>query len=512
MTLVNIDVYSHNVVVSQFGYRCREALLAYCKTLGQLGRVKVGSQYVWRIVKVFVGCTADRSEFHFHINQYSDVIDQLKRFGILESQMEIKTHKPKPGVRYDMLMLPKWVAKPEQVPVIEYTVESGITKTLPLQPGAGKTFCGLKTASMLGVRTAITARAQYVAKWVSDIKEQYGYGPKEIMTVQGSKDLKTLIKLAKAGELDSRFIIISNKTLHGFIKHYETTSGDRVLYGTSPAKLLGLLGIGLLIRDEVHLDFHFNYRTDLYTHVPKTLNLSATLVSDDNFINKMFAVMFPIHTRYNKSVYKKYIIATAISYRIATPRKIQCQNFAFKSYSHVLFEQSIMRSSAVLGQYFDLIWYIMDITYMRERKPGLKLLIYFSTTEMCTLAVNFLKTKAPLLTIKRKVEEDPYQNMLTADVVVSTLQSVGTGHDIPGLFKTINTVSINGRQINEQAKGRLRELKGEWDGLVPEYIYLFCKDIPKQVEYHVNKLDQFKDTVVAHVERASGHTLKHSSY
>jgi hypothetical protein len=509
MTLVHIDVYSHNVVVSQFGYRCKEALLAYCKTLGQLGRVKVGTQYVWRIVKVFVGCTANRSEFHFHINQYSDVIDQLKRFGILESQMQITTHAPKAGMSYKMPLLPKWVAREDQVPVIDYIMEPGITKTVPAQPGFGKTFIALKAASLVGKRTAITVRAQYVKKWVSDIKEQYGYGPKEIMTIQGSKDLKNLIKLARAGALCSRFIIISNKTLHGFIKHYEESNGDRSLYGCTPGKLMALLGIGLLIRDEVHLDFHFNFRTDLYAHVPKTLNLSATLESDDNFINKMFGVMFPHHTRYNKSVYKKYIIATAITYRFATPKRVQCQNFAFKSYSHVLFEQSIMRYTSVLAQYFELIWYITDITYMRERKSGLKLLIYFATTEMCTLAVAFLKTKAGHLTIKRKVEEDPYQNMLTADVVVSTLQSVGTGHDIPGLFKTINTVSINGRQINEQAKGRLRELKGEWTGLVPEYIYLFSPDIPKQAEYHRNKLEQFRETVVAHVERASGKTIRH---
>jgi hypothetical protein len=87
------------------------------------------------------------------------------------------------------------------------------------------------------------------------------------------------------------------------------------------------------------------------------------------------------------------------------------------------------------------------------------------------------------LDVRRYVGEDPYDNLMNATVCVSTLGSAGTGHDIPGLITVIMTHSLRARKKNIQGPGRLREK----EGVDMEFEYFTCKDIPKQMEYHIAK-------------------------
>lgn len=507
MNSIDIDVYSHHLTVTGFSPRGKEALLSFCRTMGQVGKVKVNQQLLWKIVKVFVGVHADRSVFRFHVNQLEVIKEHFHRFGYLDSQFNVRFHKPEVGVDVELKMLPKWVAREHQIPIIDYCVADGSSKTVTLQTGKGKTFLSLASAEQIGKRTALTMKGGYIKKWCGDIKSIYGYGPKEIMVIQGSKDLKTAIALGLEGKIDSKFIFFSNKTMHSFLKHYESTNGDTSLYGCAPQDLYRILGIGLIIRDEVHQDFHLNFRLDLYTHVNKTINLSATLHSGSPFLNKMYLVMFPTETRFKGSIYTKYIGVTGLSYRVADPRKVKSMSFGFKSYSHVIFEESLMRNGKLLQDYLAMIFKIVDHKFLQERKPGQKMIIFFAKVEMCSIAMDYIQKRVPALTVKRKTMDDPYENVLTADILVSTLMSAGTALDIPGLLRVLMTVSIDSPQANEQAMGRLREMTGEWAGTLVEFLYLFCLSVPKQVDYHYNKIELLKDKAKFHNERALNITI-----
>jgi superfamily II DNA or RNA helicase len=115
---------------------------------------------------------------------------------------------------------------------------------------------------------------------------------------------------------------------------------------------------------------------------------------------------------------------------------------------------------------------------------------------MCTEYTKVLKDRYPDLDVRRYVEDDPYENIIEADIRVTTVQSGGTAIDIPKLRVAIMTVSIDSPVSNLQALGRLRELKDR----DVKFYYLYCVQIPKQVQYHRNRKLLFEPKVASVVE------------
>lgn len=494
-----IDIYSHFIRVHSLSPRGRDSMLAYCRTLGQVGKVKDGHRWVYKIVRVFVGVYNNRDVFHFNVNQLEEVTNQLASYGILKSDIVFSKHEPASGVKYKMPMLPNWKLREDQVPKVDYVLEPGRIKVLNVQTGEGKTVMAMMAASLMGVRTLLTMKGGFTKKWLGDLKGGFGYGPKQICVVGSTNDFINLIKIAKAGKLDSRFIMIPNKLYYMFLQHYELTNGDTSYYGCSPIELCEILGIGFVIRDEGHMEFHLNFRLDLYSHVNKILILSATLDSDSPFLNKMMRYAYPPEKRMQGEA-KRFIKVVGVSYYLKHEKVVRCQNLAFKSYSHIIFEQSIMRSEKLLFQYLDFVYRVLEHYFINQRPEGLKSIVFFATVEMCNHFMSHCQYKSDKLVYKRYTQEDPYENLLTADVAVTTLKSAGTAVDIPGLFVALMTDSINSKQLNLQAKGRTRALRPPHDHLNPFFIYLFCRSIPKQVEYHRNKIEIFRGNVHSHGE------------
>lgn len=358
------------------------------------------------------------------------------------------------------------------------------------------TAMSLAALAQIKTRVALIIKGMYVDKWISDVREMYGLKPGEIMVVRGSKDLINIIELAKAGELDAKFIIITNKTLYNYFKAYEGGNLESVGYGCKPEELFEVLRVGVRQIDEVHQDFHLNFRIDLYTHVPKTISLSATMESDDKFINRMYELMFPPSIRFHGIAYDKYISVQALFYKAEDIRKIRYVGRR-KSYSHVQFEQSLMKQKRLLKKYMDLISLVVNKSYLRKREKGQKMLIFCATVDMCTLVRDHLERtlEQEKLDIRRYVSEDSYDNLLEADVIVSTIKSAGTAVDIPHLRTCFMTDALFSRQANEQTVGRLRRLK-KWPDVTPEFIYLVCEDIPQHIRYHQHKENVLADKVL----------------
>ena len=134
----------------------------------------------------------------------------------------------------------------------------------------------------------------------------------------------------------------------------------------------------------------------------------------------------------------------------------------------------------------------ISIVYYENRKDkGDKLLIFFSTIDMCTLMHKAFSKHYADLNVKRYVEKDSYDEMLSGDIIISTNGSVGIGIDIPNLITTIQTVPISSRQLNIQALGRLREIEGK----EVIYISLSCENIVLHKKYKDKRLHVLKKRV-----------------
>lgn len=434
------------------------------------------------------------NEFRFNINQFYPFINFIHDRHIKPSMynlVEVPIYKP---IEINCKLRPEWIKRDNQVPVINYMVKTNSPSVCAtIRTGTGKTFCALCSTIELGYRTLILVKPAYIDKWVSDVEKTIDINIKDIMTVQGSNQLRGLIDLALNNKLNSPYIIISNKTLLAFINFYENEPdiNTKNNYGCYPDELYEILGIGTIIIDEVHQDFHGLYRTFLYTNVKKTISLSATLTSNNWELDRMYKLLFPMQNRFTDLAVENYITCYAISYDIKELNRIRTTDIGSTFYSHNAFEKSILRYPPLLKSYKEMIKYIIDISYIHNYKRGDKLAIFASSVKMCTELTMYLKEIYRHLDVKRYVEDDPYSNVIDSDIRITTIMSGGTAIDIPGLTTVIQTINILSSQSNIQTLGRLRDIKDR----KTEFYYLYCPQIPKHRIYHKQRKDFMNEYV-----------------
>lgn len=494
---MQIDLFSHCVKVTRFNQIGKGALLEYCRGLAQWGPVRVGpGRFERRMLRVFVGVTATRDEFRFHINQFEDLCRHLARYGFyMDTNVRLIHHPIYAPVPCEFTMRDLREERDYQIPLVNYLVEPGSNKVVNLQTGRGKTFIALKALQRIAHRVVCVVKGMYIDKWVPDVESAYVLKKGDLMVIRGKEHLNRLIMLAQADVLEAKFILISLKTMFLFLKHYESHGATELGSLIHPEDFYPLIGAGVRLIDEVHQDFHCNFRQDLYTHVPKTISLSATLESDDPFINSMYALTWPMGIRAPHVEYDRYIVVKSLWYSLNKPQRVRWKN-AMKQYSHVLFEQSIMKDKDMLTNYVEMINAIVMTSFIRTYEEGQKMLIFFATIEMCTYVVGYLKSLHPSLKVGRYVEEDKVEELHESDLIVSTLISAGTAVDVPNLRICLMTTALSSKQANIQALGRLRRLK-DWPHIHPEFIFLSAREMEKHRQYAEQKREKTDGKVLS---------------
>lgn len=506
-TAIRIDVFSHHIKVYNLNRQGLGAALDFCRGVAHFGLKKVRGRFIPAMTKVFVGTTHDRTEFRFHRNELDVILRHFGNNGFSGRMVHVEympLYEPK---KVTLNYIEKRTPRDYQEPQIEYGLAPGHTKVITARPGRGKTFMALAIMSKLQVLTFFVIKPMYMEKWIKDAKEAFHFKKGELMTVRGSDQLKSVIALALNKELKATVILCSNATFHKYLKDYEKYPKmmREIGYGCTPEDFYRTLGAGLRVIDEVHQDFHLNYRQDLYSHIPLTLSLSGTLESDDKFITERYLVQFPADQRGPKMDDTSHVKVRALMYGFRNAEKrAKFINFAMKSYSHVMFEQSVMKKKEeLLRPYVNMICDITRHDFIHKREEGQKMVIYCSTVDLCTIVADRLKRLHPDINVTRYVSDDDYEEMLECDLIVSTLKSLGTAIDIPGLRVILMTDAVSSRQANLQAVERLRASPD----FSPEFFYLVCSDIEKHRDYHTHKKEVFRGRVVEHKELITNYSL-----
>lgn len=500
---LTITLYSHHFSCTKLSPRGRIICNGFAQKYVQYGFIQNRGQSHRAPLKVYAASTSDRGEYRFHINSLKDFKEYLVYMHCTGLLVDFESTIDFPVDTVDFKVKPNWVARDYQIPVIEYLVKpEPISKLVTLQTGEGKTASALLAIAQLKKRLVIIIKPMYIDKWISDVVKTYDINKDDILVVQGGNQLMALLVLAKECKITEKVIIISNKTFQIWLKAYEKFKFESLDVGYScyPYELFKELKAGIRLIDEVHQDQHLSFKLDLYTNVGCSISLSATMISTDPFIDRMHKLAYPLQTRYASPPLKKYFDAFAIKYRFNKPDKIRTSEYGSMSYSHNAFEDSVLKHISTLNNYLNLINYTIQISYLKVNKQNKRLLIFAYTVELITLIVEYLNREYPTLNIQRYVSEDDYQNLMTADICVSTLGSSGTAVDIPNLTTVIMTTAVSSIQANIQAFGRLRELK---DSPV-EFYYFVCTDIPKHIEYDNNKRNLFYQRAKSFREIYSG--------
>lgn len=494
MSLFTLTTASHFFKLSSLSPRAKSIALEFAR---RFVRYKVEKQpngrFLPTMVNVYAASTADRSEFRFHINTIDDFREFIKQRYITPELFTEDKKELLPATDIDLIIKPEWTLRENQIDLFKYLMdtEANPKKFVGAQTGFGKSLLGTKACIENGKRIVVIVRAMYVQKWVDDFKKYSNSEADDIVVIRGSASLQALLMLAENKELKAKIIIISSTTMQGWIKDYELSEKETLDagYACLPEDFFNHIGAGIRMIDEVHLEFHLFFKIDMYTNVAKSISLSATLLNNDKFLETIYQVAYPPKDRYQTLGLDRYIDSFAFLYHIKTYRKFNTTEYGSHNYSHGAFEKSILRDKDFTANYLALIQHIVNIGYIETYKPTQKFAVFCSSIKMCTVVTDFLKAQYPKLDVRRYVEDDPYENLLDADIRVTTVLSGGTAHDVANLVGVLLTISLSSIQANIQVLGRLRKLPD----VTPRFYYFSSLDIPKHLKFHEEKVRMLKE-------------------
>lgn len=437
---------------------------------------------------VFAAALKDRTEFRFHINAYSEFEALLKQENINPNLIKIEQLGDYEIFKFPIKMKKGFKLRDYQIPVYEYLIKSndGYNKMVGMYTGGGKGATSMAALAHLGMRTIVIVKPGYIKKWVDEFIEKMDIKLSEIMQIDDTKNLKAFLLLCEEGEIgDIKYIVLSNRIYLNWLKAYEEFGKDSEALGYSfaPDELFVKAKAGIRLIDEVHQDFHLNFRCDLYTHCKDRISLSATLDTYDPSIKAMYETAYPSSKRGPDVKAPKHVFTYSVFYRTHNWRQPNYQLYGSANYSHIAYEQWIMKDKTVLYRYMAMIKSVLDKSYVSRRQSGQKALIFAASVKFCTLLTKYLKAHYPHLSVERFCENDPIENLHNPDIRVSNVIKSGTAHDIKGLVTTILTIAVNSLQSNLQIFGRLRQIPE----VKTEFYYFSNLEIDKHKKYHLDK-------------------------
>lgn len=361
---------------------------------------------------------------------------------------------------------------------------------LAIQPGKGKTYCGI-TAAIKKEQPILIIVDGLTSQWLESLYSQTLLTPDQIWLLQGHDSIAKIFQLDK------------DKKPYVFVASLDTifryAVGVGAMYQNIPtyAEFLEYFGIGIILMDECHLNFNSLMAIALRSNVQHNWYLSATPRKSTKQADRIYKLVFPEEMFFGKQFYHKYIKIISNKYAIPVNniRKIRTP----KGYSHLKYEQYLMANPMYLSKFLnDVILPFVQNEYYVVKKPGQKLLVLVSLIKMADKVKDFLQKQYPDLKVVTLLGRDPDTNKDNCDIIVSNHASAGTGTDISHLLTAADTCSFRGAcTLTEQAPGRLREIPGS----VVRYGTFYNQFIPDQVRHYQERAEVYRNIAGEFVER-----------
>ena len=354
------------------------------------------------------------------------------------------------------------------------------------------TLIGYHSLVRMKQKAALLVKPTFLDKWVDDVNKYSLINENDLYVIKGRESLIKLFSMSKEEVKKINIYVISMRT----ITNYHYLSFTENYYTVKPENFMEFTGITNILNDESHKEFEALFKVIMWMNPYKLMGLSATMDSNKPGMNSFYNLLYPKQNRLNSMFgLNKYLTLLFFSYKLA--HGINLPHKTFKGYNHIMFEQAIMKNINVLNDYIEMILYMVEkffIEYAIEQKYDIerpKCLLFFSTVDMCMIMTNKIKEVYKKHLVQKYTGEDKYEDMIKADIIVSTNSSLGTGIDVPNLVTAIQTVSIGDQQLNIQSAGRLREIKNK-DVL---YVCLQTDSIVKQQQLKIKRLNTLRDRV-----------------
>ena len=324
-------------------------------------------------------------------------------------------------------------------------------KVLILPPGTGKTFISIASFSMLREKAIVITHLNRISlQWIESLKKFTQITDDDIYIFEGSKSITKLLEEYKKNKVIPYKLFFAN---HATILSY----GDR--YGWDKVnELFEIIKVGIKIFDEAHLNFANILRIDFHTNVKKTFYLTATFRRTDQKVQKVFDIAFKNVRKYGTElkVDRKHINYVINYFNSKPPTALKYsfhgnRGFKIHPYSNYLVENEI---------FYNALYKLLDQFTTFEGS----VLILVASIEGCNLVKSYVQNRYPdenVTVLHSKVDKDKRELAMEGSIIISTIQSFGTGVDLRGLRFCINTIPYSSTVTADQLSGRLREYDSE---------------------------------------------------
>ena len=410
-------------------------------------------------------------------------IEYLKRcLGNIKVKYDLY-HPYKPmKFEYEEIIAPR---NDEQVDVIDFIVGSGYHNNsnepqifLVKSPGFGKTFCSGVGLCKLKMKTLIVMHRDTLRRqWFNSLFNMNGLTENEVHEITSTEELEAIAK-GKL-HLDYDVYLLTHATFRAGL--------NRIQKMKDVMNITKNLGIGLKIIDEAHLEFRDTLIMDFCFNVKRNLYLTATAGRSGKDENSIFRHVFSSAVFYKPSMLltsnapKKWVNYTTVEidthckpniykYRVAGGKGMNGPSYGKwviqydKNHTH-----------------FKCITDIIKLAFEKDQYS--KILVFLPLIDLCEECAYFLKRKLDydkdftydldIRTICSKNSKTDNEYAKKSDVIITTIQSCGTGTDIKGITTIISCSPYVSKITCQQVFGRIR-----YNGKIGDYYDIYDASVP----------------------------------
>lgn len=297
-------------------------------------------------------------------------------------------------------------------------------------------------------------------QWLNSLYNMNGLSSREVHEIADSEELYNIAH--NQHDFDYDVYLMTHATFRAGIR--------RIGNIKDAMNITKNLGIGLKIIDEAHLEFRDTLLMDFCFNVKRNLYLTATDGRSSKEENSIFRHVFANTTFYKPSslltdnIPKKWVEYITVTlnteckpniykYRVAGGRGMNPASYG----KWVIAYDKKQR-------HFKCCRDLLKIIY--ENDPHAKVLLFMPLIDLCSECAYFINKSLnydetfdydlDIRTINSQNSKSDNERNKRADVIVTTIQSAGTGTDIPGITDIISCSPYVSKITAEQVFGRIR--------------------------------------------------------
>lgn len=363
---------------------------------------------------------------------------------------------------------------------------------LILGTGKGKTFCSGVGLCKLKMKTLIIMHRDALRyQWMKSLYTMNGLSSNEVHEITSTEELEAIAKGNL--KLDYDVYLLTHATFRAGL--------NRIQKMKDVMNITKNLGIGLKIIDEAHLEFRDTLIMDFCFNVKRNLYLTATAGRSGKDENSIFRHVFSNATFYKPSMLltsnapKKWVNYTTVEVNThCKPNIYKFRVAGGKGMNPASYGKWVIQYDKK-HIHFKCIKDLVKLAY--EKDQYAKIIVFLPLIDLCEDCVYFLKTQLDrdkdfeydldIRTICSKNSKKDNEYAQRSDIIVTTIQSCGTGTDIKGITTIISCSPYVSKITCSQVFGRIR-----YNGKIGDYYDIYDASVPMDRFWLKSRYKTFK--------------------